>query len=189
MAIERVRVEVDFTTVLTAARTGQPWALERIYTSLAPNVAGFLRAQGASDAEDLTSDVFIGVLRNLSTFDGDEGRFRSWVFTIAHRRLVDERRRRARQPDTVPLRSELDIAAPDDVPGDVDRVLASERVRALCQRLVPAQRDVLLLRLFGRLTVAEVARVIGRSPAAVKGLQRRALATLAARLERGGVQS
>jgi DNA-directed RNA polymerase specialized sigma24 family protein len=38
------------------------------------------------------------VLRNLNGFEGDEARFRSWVFTIAHRRLADDRRRRARRP-------------------------------------------------------------------------------------------
>ena len=102
--------ESDFETVLAAARAHEAWALERLYTTLAPAVAGFLRLQSAAEPDDLTSEVFVGVLRNLSTFRGDEGHFRSWVFTIAYRRLTDERRasaggRRCSRSTTRPIRS------------------------------------------------------------------------------------
>ena len=43
------------------------------------------------------------MLRNLGSVDGDEAGFRSWVFTIAHRRLLDERRRAYRRPVPVEL--------------------------------------------------------------------------------------
>ena len=85
-----------FESALAAACTGSPEAYTRIFTALAPVVEGYLRLQGASEPEDLTSEVFLAVLRNLRTFEGDEPGFRSWVFTIAHRRLVDERRRAVR---------------------------------------------------------------------------------------------
>jgi RNA polymerase sigma-70 factor (ECF subfamily) len=73
------------------------------------------------------------------------------------------------------------------VHADVERSLATDRVRALCDRLVPAQRDVLLLRVFGDLTVDQVAGVVGRSRGAVKALQRRGYATIARLLEQEGV--
>jgi RNA polymerase sigma-70 factor (ECF subfamily) len=176
-----------FPAVLAAARAGEPWALGRIYASLAPAVASLFRVQGAAEPEDLTSEVFVGVLRKIETFHGDEAAFRSWVFTIAYRRLVDERRRRARRPPTVSLEHRPDVPATDDVAEEVERALATERVRALCERLVPGQRDVLLLRLVGRLTVDEVAGLLGRSRRAVKALQRRGLATVVDLLEREGV--
>jgi RNA polymerase sigma-70 factor (ECF subfamily) len=77
--------------------------------------------------------------------------------------------------------------APDDVLDEVERSLAAERVRALCDRLALAQRDVILLRVFGDLTVDQVAGVIGRSRGAVKALQRRGYATIARLLEHEGV--
>jgi RNA polymerase sigma factor (sigma-70 family) len=176
----------DFPAVIEAARRRAPWALERIYTTLSPAVAGLLRVQGAAEPDDLTSDVFVGVLRNLDTFDGDEASFRSWVFTITYRRLADERRRHLRRPRPESLDDRHDVASPIDVEADVDRTLAADRVRRFCDRLASNQREVLLLRLFGRLTVPEVAQVLETSPAAVKGLQRRGYAALARMLEEEG---
>ena len=128
-----------FPAVLAAARTGEAWALARIYTSLGPAVAGLLRLQDASEPEDLTSEVFVGVLRRIEGFAGDEAAFRSWVFTIAYRRLADERRRRARRPPTVPLDDLPEMPATDDVAAEVERSLATQRVRALCDRLGPGR--------------------------------------------------
>jgi RNA polymerase sigma factor (sigma-70 family) len=177
----------ELDVVVPAARAGEAWALERIYQELSPGVAGLFRAQGIDDPDDLTSEVFVGVLRNLAWFDGDAKSFRSWVFTIAYRRLADERRRRARRPPAIPLADRVEPMAPNDVYTEVERLLATERVRGLCDRLAPAQRDVLLLRVFGDLTVDQVAAVLGRSRGAVKALQRRGYATIARVLEREGV--
>ena len=57
---------------------------------------GYLRIQGASDPEDLANEVFLGVFQRIGDFAGEEDRFRSWVFTIAHSRLIDDRRRTSR---------------------------------------------------------------------------------------------
>jgi RNA polymerase sigma-70 factor, ECF subfamily len=188
MAIERRdSIDGDPEGVVTAAQAGAPWALEHVYRTLAPAVAGFFRGQGVDDPDDLTSEVFVGVLRNLGWFDGDASKFRSWVFTIAYRRLADERRRRVRRPPPVPLADRREPATPGDVHTEVERLLAAERVRALCERLVPAQRDVLLLRLFGDLTVDQVAETVGKSRAAVKALQRRGYALIARLLNEEGV--
>ena len=177
----------EFPAVLAAARCGAPWALERIYTVLSPAVAGLLRLQGAAEPDDVTSEVFVGVLRNVKGFEGDEAGFRSWVFTIAFRRLADERRRRRRRPSLEPLNDRPNLPAPVDVEADVDRSLTLGHVCQLCERLVPSQREVLVLRLFGRLTVDEVARTVGKSPAAVKALQRRGYAAIARLLDHDGV--
>lgn len=183
----RDRFDGQFDTVLAAARIGAPWALERIFTALAPVVEGYLRTQGAAEPEDVTSEVFIAVFRNLGTFSGDEAGFRAWVFTIAHRRLLDARRAARRRPPSEPLTVADERPAPDDVESVVDRRLADRQVRDLCDRLLPGQRDVLLMRILGRLTVDEVAAALGRSPGAVKALQRRGLQGIARMLEREGV--
>jgi RNA polymerase sigma factor (sigma-70 family) len=189
---QRDRFDGQFDAVLAAAHDGAPWALERIFTALAPAVTGYLRVQGSAEPEDLTSEVFVAILRNLHTFQGDEAGFRSWVFTIAHRRLQDERRRRARRPLPEPLTTTVAAAArespgPEDVEGAMDRSLGAERVRALCDRLVPDQRDVLLMRLLGDLSIEQIAGTLGKSKGAVKALQRRGLAAVGRLLEREGV--
>jgi RNA polymerase sigma factor (sigma-70 family) len=163
----------EFDDVLAAAQRGAPAALERIFTALSPVVAGYLRVQGAHEPDDLTSEVFVAVLRNLDRFAGDEPGFRSWVFTIAHRRLLDERRSLGRRPPLTELTEAYDRPGPDDVEVAVERSQGTAWVRAACDRLSPDQRDVLLLRLLGRLTIEEVAASLDKTPEAVKALQRR----------------
>jgi RNA polymerase sigma factor (sigma-70 family) len=189
---QRDRFDGQFDAVLAAAHDGAPWALERMFTALSPAVTGYLRAQGSAEPEDLTSEVFVAILRNLRNFQGDEAGFRSWVFTIAHRRLLDERRRRSRRPMPEPLTDTTagvahESPAADDVEGTIDRSLGAERVRALCDRLVPDQRDVLLLRLLGDLSIEQIAGTLGKSKGAVKALQRRGLAAVGRLLEHEGV--
>ena len=84
-----------FTTLLAAARDGSEAAWQELYNGIAPVVLGYLRANGSPDPEDVLSEVFLQVARDIATFDGDERGFRSWVFTIAHHRLIDARRHAA----------------------------------------------------------------------------------------------
>jgi len=182
-AVGRSRLGPAFPSLLAAARSGAPWALERIYTAWSPAVAGYLRVQGATDPDDLTNDVFLGVLSRIGTFDGDEDQLRSWIFTIAHSRLVDERRRLDRRPRLAD-RADHDVdAVGGDAEDDALRRLGSQRVQHLCEQLVPDQRDVLLLRLMAGLTIEAVAMALGKSEGAVKALQRRGLANLRKILE------
>ena len=183
----RDRFAGQFEAVLEGAQNHEPWALERIYRSLSPVVTGYLRLQGCREPEDLTSEVFLGVLRNLPHFDGGEGAFRSWVMTIAHHRLVDERRRMARRPPAEPLSDVTEPEADDDVSGAVDLHLAAERLEQLCHRLAPDQRDVLLLRLFGQMTVDEAAAALGKTTGAVRSLQNRGFAAIGRLLHQEGV--
>lgn len=188
MTARRDRFDGQFDAVLAGVRRGQPGAFDRIFRALAPMVTAYLRAQGAAEPDDLTSEVFLGVLRNVDGFEGDEAAFRAWVFTIVHRRLTDERRRAGRRPVLEPLTVAADAVAPDDVEDAVARALATERVRAFCERLVPDQRDVLLMRLVARMSIDEVAAALGKTPGAVKALQRRGFRALAHMLEREGAR-
>lgn len=183
---QRDRFDGRFGSILAAARLGEPRAFEEIFGALAPVVAGYLRIQGCHEPDDLTSEVFVGVLRNLGHFDGDEQAFRSWVFTIAQRRLLDDRRRRTRRPPPRPLSDLGELVASDDVESTVDRHLEAERIRALCADLPADQRDVVLMRLLGRLTIEDVARALGKSPGGVKALQRRGFRALGQMLESEG---
>jgi RNA polymerase sigma-70 factor (ECF subfamily) len=158
--------------LLERAKGGETTAWNELYRSLAPAVAGYLRLRGARDVDDLTSETFVAVFRNIATFDGSLAQFRSWVFVIAHRRLLDERRRHARHPAPVPL---ADTFTTED---DVDGAMSEQRVRALCAQLPTDQADVLVLRILGDFTIEQIAEVIGKSAGAVKQLQRRGLDNL-----------
>ena len=181
-----MRIGAAFDSVLTAAQGDAPWAYERLWRAFAPPVVSYLRLQGASDPDDLSSEVFLGAFRGLRSFTGDEDQFRGWLFTIAHRRITDERRRAGVRPQWGGTGDVPEVAG-GDAEDDALRALGEARVRDLCQRLAPAQRDVLLLRLVADLTVEQVATALDRTPGAVKALQRRGLVALRGILRHEGV--
>lgn len=184
----RPTIGPGFDSLLTAAQTGAPWALERLYHAMAPAVLGYLRVQGAAEPDDVTNEVFLGVLTKVGSFRGPEEKFRSWVFTIAHSRLIDQRRRAGRRPQSIDEYGDADVdVAGGDAEDDALRRMSEERVRKLCGRLVPDQRDVLLLRLMAGLSIEAIAAALGKSEGAVKALQRRGLANLRKILQRDPV--
>ena len=175
----RLRPGLDFDEVLDAARRGDSRAYRDLYDGLAGRVCGYLSVHGASDPEDLTSEVFLRVFRGLARFEGGERQFRSWVFTIAHHLLLDDRRRSAARVTT----SAFDGVAEDrlaggDVEDEAIDHLRTDWVRDALAQLSPDQRQVLTLRVVGDLTVEQVARITRKPVGAVKALQRRGLATL-----------
>jgi RNA polymerase sigma-70 factor (ECF subfamily) len=136
----------------------------------------------------LLGEVFLQIARDLAGFAGDERQLRGWAFSLAHHRLVDDRRRRSRRPvEPTPVETLERRGPTGDVEAEALDRLGVERVRALLAALPEGQQTVLVLRILGGLTVEEVARVIGKRPGAVKALQRRGLAAVRRELIDAGV--
>jgi RNA polymerase sigma-70 factor (ECF subfamily) len=173
----------DLTGDVEQARGGSVPAFERLYRATAGQVAGYLRWHGVGDVEGLTNEVFEQVHRNLGRFEGDGEAFRSWLFTIAHHRMVDDRRRAARRPQVDPGAEVDEEALVGDAESDAFEALGRERLGELLGHLSPGQRDVLLLRIVADLSIEDVAVALGKRPGAVKALQHRALASLRRLLE------
>jgi len=182
----------QFEGILTAAQDGGEWAVAILYRWLHPAVVGYLRARAGEEADDLASETWIAVARGLPGFSGDESAFRSWVFTIAHRRLIDYHRAAARRPRTRSLHpaegdqreAPVEPPAKDDPAAEVlDAVAGDEAVERIMALLPREQAEIVLLRVVGGLSVEDVASITGRRPGTVRVLQHRALRRLADRLE------
>lgn len=176
----------ELASVLERARAGSDVAFEAVFHELAPAVAGYLRLNGVSEVDELTNEVFAQVHRGLHRFSGDWAGFRSWVFTIAHHRMVDEARRARRRPP-IALAEVSEEAATGDVESEALDALSDERLHRLLSILSDDQRQVLLLRIVADLPLEEVAVALGKTVGAVKSLQHRALASLRRALEQEGV--
>ena len=164
--------------MLLAAQSGASWACTNLWIDYAPAVMGFLRARGSREPEDLTSEVFLAVFDSLDRFIGNEQQFRTFVFAIAYRRLVDELRRRSSRGVQVEWDDDADPRRSMSAEQEAIGNLSDASVRALLDGLPPDQRDVMVLRIIGDLTVEQVAEIVGKRPGAVKALQRRALGSL-----------
>ena len=170
-----------FDSALAAAKVGEEWAWSALYRHLSGPVTGYLMGHGASEPEDLASETFLQVAKGIHTFEGDEAAFRSWVFVIAHRRLVDSRRVVFRRPAMA--ESSAEDASPDRLQGgnvedDALAGLDSGEVQETLAPLTRDQRDVILLRVVADLSVAATARILGKSDGAVRVLQHRAIEAL-----------
>lgn len=177
-----------FDSVINAARVGAEWAWSQLYDDLSPLVLGYLRGRGAAEPEDLTAEVFLHMVRDVGSFKGSERDFRSWTLSIAHHRLLDDIRYRKRRPTEPASEVVAGHTAPGgNVESEALSSLGSEHVMRVIQTLSPDQRDVLLLRMLGDLTIEEIAGILDKRAGAVKALQRRGLANLRKRIAREGV--
>ncbi len=179
----------SFETVLAAAQRGAAWACTAIWVTYSPAVSGFLAARGSREPEDLTSEVFLALFDGLDSFTGGERELRTFVFTLAYRRLVDELRSRSRRGETVEWTQESDPRSVPSAETEAIARLGDARARALLDGLPDQQRDVMVLRIVADLTVEQVALVLGKRPGAVKALQRRALENLRKRIPRSRILS
>ena len=146
------------------------------YRSLAAPVLAYLRSQGVDDPEAVAQDVFVALYPRLDGLTGGPDGLRALIFSIAHARVVDHHRRRARMPASVEYDPRTDTRSAPSAEDDVVR--GATGVGDLIGRLAPEYRDVVALRIVAELTIDEVAQIMGRSPGAVKQLQRRALIAL-----------
>src|SRR5215216_990579 len=90
--------QVDVEAMVRDARAGDTHALGQLYDTYRDRVARFAtgRLGDAEKAEDVTSETFEAVLRNLGSYRPGTD-FDAWLFTIAHRRVTDVFRRWSRR--------------------------------------------------------------------------------------------
>ena len=175
-------VQPSLDASLDEARAGNQAAYAELWRRLSPAVCGYLRAKGAGDPDATTNEVFLGAFEALPGFVGDADQFRGLLFTIAQRRLVDELRRRSRRVVEVAWSPELDDRPDHSAEHHVLLGDGEREARTLLDGLPPDQRDVMMLRIFGDLTVDQIATTLGKSAGAVKQLQRRGLENLRRRV-------
>jgi len=186
--VSAMTLGTQFNSVMTAARTGAPWALEALYRDLQPRVLRYLRVHEPGMAEDLASDTWIGVAKGVPGFLGGEGDFHALVFTVARRRVLDHRRTEARRRTAPSDPGSLEGLGPvADAESDAMDRLGEGWALKLVSELPPDQADVVLLRVIGDLSVKDVASILDKQPGAVRALQHRAIRRLAARLGEGAV--
>ncbi len=167
---------------LAQAASQSPNAFAQLYHRHVTNVYRYLlvRVGTVHDAQDLTTQTFLAALRNIASYQG-VGKFRSWLLGIARRKVADYFRQRR---ETLPLEMAEQVPHTNVTLEEyIDRQLRLEMVAQMLHELSPERAEALALRLFGQLSVAEVAQVMGKSEAAIKMLIYRAISQLQQRLD------
>jgi RNA polymerase sigma-70 factor, ECF subfamily len=173
----------DFPDVLGAAARGDEEAFGRLWRDLQPRLLRYFRVVSRAAAEDLASETWLGVIRGLDRFQGNEPAFRAWVFTIARHEVLDWRRRAARRPAAdLPANGLIDRAAPDDPAADALEGFSTRAALAELATLPADQAEAIMLRVVAGLGVDRVAAIMGKRPGTVRVLTHRGLRRLAERL-------
>lgn len=176
-----------FGVVLARAQAGDETAFGAIFRDAQPALLRYLRLI-TPDPEDVAADTWLDVVTGLAGFRGGEAGFRAWLFTVARHRAADAGRSRARRP-AVPL-CEAGAAEPPTSHDAADLALEAISARAtmdLIARLPREQAEIIVLRVVAGLDPVDVARIVGKSPGAVRVAAHRALRRLAGLAERAGV--
>jgi len=128
-----------------------------------------------TEAEDMTQQVFLNALKSISSFKWKGIPFSAWLFRIAHNQVVDYLRSKKRT--TVPLDESL-VSNDNNPQLLTEQKLDIEQLILATEKLTEAQRDVISLRFAGELSIAQVAKAMGKSQGAVKALQHSAIVAL-----------
>ncbi len=170
--------------LIDAARRGEQNAWLDIVSELGPQIQGYARTKGVEDAEDLLQDVLTAVATGIHDFEGGWSNFRSWVFSIAYRRIADTHRSGFRRPRHVRYDSFADSGHASSNPESVVLVdtMTDASLEAL-NVLNDVEREVIVLRVIADLDTEEVAAVVDKKPGTVRVIQSRAMSKLRKELE------
>lgn len=171
---------------LSDLRAGRDAAWSDVVGQLAGPLRTFVALRGANDVDGTLGEIFLDLARSIDRFEGDWSAFRTWAFTIARRRVIDDHRYFARRP-TEPIDPERlgnGMWTGGDVETEAMSLLDDDWLVSLLGLLTPIQREVITLRFVFGMTTPEVAAITGISSTAVKANQRRAVAKLRRTVER-----
>ncbi|POX54230.1 RNA polymerase subunit sigma-24 [Streptomyces sp. Ru71] len=165
------------------AQDGDEAAFAVAYRIVQPGLLGYLRGLVGEEAEDVASDAWLEIARDLGRFKGDGAGFRGWTATIARHRALDHLRRRRSRPRPAALEAEiLELPGPHSTHEQALESLSTAQALALVRGLPRDQAEAVLLRVVVGLDGPATARVLGKRPGAVRTAAHRGLRRLARQL-------
>lgn len=165
---------------LRAAQDGDEESFRLLYRDVQPRLIRFAGALVGADAEDVTSEAWLQIARDLPSFRGDLDGFRGWTATITRHRALDHLRRRSRRPRAdVPVEDLATVAAEVDTELDALNGIATHDAIRLIAELPRDQAEAVLLRVVVGLDAKTAGKVLGKRSGAVRTASYRGLKRLA----------
>lgn len=177
----------DLSTALRDAVRGDEESFRVLYRALTPELTRYARVVVGDDAEDVVSETWLQLARDLPRFRGDAARFRTFALVVARNRARDLLRRKGARVKEVAVPAEQ-FPEPRsgggvDAAEEVLEALSTERAIAFIATLPPAQAEAVMLRIVLGMDTADTSAVLGRRQGAVRMAVSRGLRQLARTLE------
>ncbi len=169
------------------ARGGDTEAFGMLYDHYQTSVYRFVyyRVGSVALAEDLTSETFFRALRSMGSFRWQGKDFGAWLMTIARNLTADHYKAGRTRLEYATEDMSPHDSATDGPETEVLAALTNDALLAALKELPPEQQECLIMRFLQGLSIAETAKVLGRSDGAVKQLQLRGVRNLAKLLPEG----
>ncbi|MER6018906.1 MULTISPECIES: RNA polymerase sigma factor [Streptomyces] len=181
--------DAELGAAVDRAQQGDDEGFAIAYRLVQPGLIGYVRGLVGDDAEDVASEAWLEIARDLGRFRGDGAGFRGWTATIARHRALDHLRRQKRRPRTSLLEQDmLELPGGHDTAAAVLEKLSTEQALELIGSLPRDQAEAVLLRVVVGLDGPASARVLGKRPGAVRTAAYRGLKRLAGQLTRAGAR-
>jgi RNA polymerase sigma-70 factor, ECF subfamily len=177
---------VDLTEAVDAARQGDEAAFGVLYRAVQPGLLRYLRGLVGEDAEDVASEAWLQIARDIRAFREEGAGFRGWAATIARNRALDHLRRQRRRPvGALPAEYLADLPDGQDTADQAITAVATSAAVALIATLPRDQAEAILLRAIVGLDARAAAQVLGKRPGSVRTAAWRGLRRLARQLGAG----
>jgi len=177
----------DLSAAVAQAQAGDDEAFRTIYRAVQPGLLRYLRGLVGDDAEDVASEAWGQIARDIGSFRGDSDGFRGWAATIARHRALDHLRQLRRRPASAMTVDDLpDMAARDDTAAIAMASVSTDAAIAMIAGLPRDQAEAVLLRVVMGLDAETTGKVLGKRAGAVRAAAHRGLRRLAERLEGAG---
>ncbi|MBT2507249.1 RNA polymerase sigma factor [Streptomyces sp. ISL-98] len=179
--------DVELGVAVERAQRGDEDGFAAAYRLVHPGLLGYVRGLVGEDAEDVASEAWLEIARDLGRFRGDGAGFRGWTATIARHRALDHLRKQKRRPRTSLIEQDvLELPGRQDTALDALESLSTEHALAMIAALPREQAEAVLLRVVVGLDGPATARVLGKRSGSVRTSAYRGLKRLAEQLASRG---
>jgi RNA polymerase sigma-70 factor, ECF subfamily len=186
----RIVAEIDLTgddelsSAVRSAQAGDEHAFGVMYRAVQPGLLRYLRLLVGTDAEDVASETWLQIVRDLGSFAGDGTAFRRWAVTVGRHRALDHLRRLQRRPVASATAEVLmDVPDPEDTAVNAVDAIGTRAALTLIASLPAEQAEAVMLRAVVGLDAAAAGAVLGKSAGAVRTAAYRGLRRLAQLIE------
>ncbi len=174
----------DEQPMIERAQQGDEEAVTLLYERYVDAIYGYIsyRVESAEVAEDLTSEVFLRMVRSLRSYKDRGVPFKAWLFRIAANLITDHYRHKNKHPLT-PIYDHFE----SDDPNPFEQLVEDQEQldMQLALKTLPTQyQDLLILHFVEDLPYEEIVKIMNKSSAALRAMQYRALKSLAQQLEK-----
>ncbi|HVQ94673.1 MAG TPA: RNA polymerase sigma factor [Mycobacteriales bacterium] len=175
----------DLSDLVRAAAGGDDDAFCALYAAVQPGLLRYLWAMVGQDAEDVASEAWLQIARDIHSYRGEGAGFRAWAASVARNRALDQLRRQSRRPaQTFGLEALHDLADGQDTAEQAAEAVSTAAAISLIATLPRDQAEAVLLRVVLGLDAEAAGQVLGKRAGAVRTAAHRGLRRLARQLDR-----